>query len=68
MATPLHIMHILRRRRDLQPSDASRDAELEALSPMDKLRELAAWELGDPSWAGTFMDWAKACGIKVEGI
>lgn len=65
ITTPPHIMRRLRQRLDLDPKDTSRDAELNALPPMVKLRHVAAWELGDDRWADEFVTWAKDCGIKI---
>ena len=35
-------------------------------SPSEKLRAACQWHLGDPSWAGTFIDWARQAGYVVE--
>jgi hypothetical protein len=61
--TPPHILEILRQRHGLDESDTSKDAALEAMEPMDKLRAVAGWHLGDPGWAYTFIRWGKACGV-----
>lgn len=63
--TPAHILKRLRQREGLDATDGSQDAELNAQAPMTKLRNVIAWELGDPSWADQFMTWAKDCGIEL---
>ena len=63
LATPAHIMSRLRQRRGLSPDDGSMDAELEALSPADKLREVIAAELGDVATAEKVAAWALDCGM-----
>ncbi len=42
------------------------DVELNDLSPRAALRAVCGWELGDGSWADTFIEWARACGYTVE--
>src|SRR5437763_15511463 len=61
ITTPEHIMRKLRQRVDIDSTDTSRDAELHALAPLDKLRHVAAWELGDERWADQLLTWAKEC-------
>lgn len=63
--TPEYIMRRLRQRNEVQADDHSHDAELSALPPLEKLRHVAAWELGSPDWADQFITWAKACGIQI---
>jgi hypothetical protein len=64
-AFPDVILSKLRERKGLEPSDASRDAEIMDYTPIEALSEMAAWEFGDPTWAGTFIRWAKECGFSV---
>lgn len=64
--TPRYIISKLRQRRDLDSRDGSQDADIEAMSPMEKLREVTTWELGSPSWADTFLNWARDCGMEVN--
>ena len=66
MSIPNHILERIRQRYDLDENDSSLDAEIEKLSPIEKLREAVAWELGDPDWANQVLEWAKAVGIKVS--
>jgi hypothetical protein len=65
ITTPEHIMRKLRQRHELDADDTSRDAELNALLPLQKLRHIAAWEIGSPDWADHFITWAKQCGITI---
>lgn len=64
-AFPDVILSKLRERKGLEPTDASRDAEIMDYTPLEALSEMAAWEFGDPTWAGTFIRWAKECGFSV---
>jgi len=53
-------------RQGLDEYDQSMDEKLNALSHEEALREVAAWDLGHPSWSGWFIGKAKACGYTVE--
>jgi hypothetical protein len=64
--TPENILKRLRQRKGFDENECWNDAELDRMSPMEKLREVAGWELGDPSWAGTFIQWAKDCGFEIK--
>lgn len=64
--TPKHILTKLRQRAGLGSQDSSADAELHAMEPLDKLRNVIAWEIGDPAWADQFLTWAKDCGIQIN--
>jgi hypothetical protein len=50
---PEYIMKDLRERIGLENDDTSRDTEIMERLPMDNLRHLCAWEIGDSAWA----DW-----------
>lgn len=63
--TPEHIMKRLRERANLAPDDKSRDAEFDAMSPIEKLRDVVGWELGDHRWADQIVAWAKDCGFLI---
>jgi hypothetical protein len=58
------MMECLRGRRDLDEDDTSQDSEIEAMSPVEIVKECAAWRLGDRSWANIFAHWMKAAGAK----
>ena len=55
----------MRQRLGLGPGDESRDTEIEKMSPMDRLRLLCGWHIGDPNWAQSFMNWATDSGFKI---
>jgi hypothetical protein len=56
----------MRQRLGLEEDDASRDAQIEAMPPMERLKLVCGWHLGDPGWAGHFLDWARDAGFKIE--
>lgn len=60
------IMETIRQRYDLEENDTSMDNEINALSPIEKLREMSAWHLGDKGWADQFVAWAAACGVEIK--
>lgn len=66
MSTPQDILKILRQRHDLDENDKSHDEEFRNMGPMEKLREVTAWELGDPTWADQLLTWAIQCGIELK--
>ena len=66
MKTPEYILKKLRQRNDLDKDDKSRDEEFNRMSPLEKLRSVSGWELGDPDWAGQFVEWAKDCGFEIK--
>lgn len=66
MKTPEYIMQKLRKRRGLEPEDKTQDDLLRQMTPENKLREVCGWELGDKSWAGQFVSWARDCGYTIE--
>lgn len=45
----------LRERLGVGPDDSSVDAVIDEMTPMDVVREYAAWHLGDGGWAETFV-------------
>lgn len=61
----LDLLQNLRQRRDLDETDMSQDAKILAMSPIEKLEELFAWEMGDDRWANTVIDWMRECGFTV---
>ena len=40
-----------------------RNVDVKNTEPMQKLREVVAWHLGDPAWADAFIRWANECGV-----
>lgn len=61
-----NLMKKIRQRSGLEENDTSHDEELNARSPRAKLHDIVGWELGDGSWADSFLYWAKECGYKIE--
>lgn len=53
----------LRQRLGLEPDDTSQDAIIEKMTPMQRVRMLAGWHLGDPSWADTFRVYFESQGL-----
>ena len=68
MNTPGHLLRRIRLRRGLDDNDTSQDKEIDALPPIEKMRALAGWELGDEEWADAFIEWANDCGFVVKEI
>jgi hypothetical protein len=64
---PEYIMIKLRRREDLDDNDKSRDKKFRALDPEAIFDEVVSWELGNGGWGNTLLNWARDCGIKIEG-
>ena len=60
------VIDILRMRLDLEPDDPSHDDRIAKYSAEKVLRELCAWNLGDPGWASTMLRWASIAGYKME--
>lgn len=55
----------MRQRLGLEPDDASRDDYIESLQPIERLKMLCGWHIGDPSWAHAFIAWAEDAGFSV---
>lgn len=66
METPIHIRKRIRQRFELDENDDSQDATIDSMTPQEKIREVVAWELGDPEWADIIIQWAKDCGMKID--
>lgn len=64
MPIPEYLMKPLRERLGLAETDISRDDEINSRRPIDNLRELSAWEFGDPSWADWFATRMESLGVK----
>lgn len=66
--TPEHILLKIRPRlvHDENTSDMVEvDAEINTMTPMEKLRHVCAWELGHQQWADTIIGFAKDCGMAI---
>ncbi len=60
------MLEVLRKRRNLGRKDHSIDEDLNALSPADAVREMAAWNLVNPQWADKIAGWMMEAGAKPE--
>lgn len=58
-------LEILRQRAGLEKNDTSLDDELKAMPPIDKFKDLVAWNFGHPDWANEILYWAECAGFKV---
>jgi hypothetical protein len=64
MKERLHIGQ-MRQRLGLKPDDKSQDDRIEKMQPIDRLKLLCGWHLGDPAWAHQFLNWARDAGFKI---
>ena len=55
----------MRQRLGLGPDDASRDDDIEKMTPEQRLSLLCGWHLGYPGWSHTFLSWARDAGFKI---
>lgn len=62
----MSLQNDLREALGLEPDDDSRDVEIAAMQPADRMRLLCQWHLGDPTWAETFKEWMEFSGYVVE--
>jgi len=60
------MMECLRGRRNLAEDDTSQDAQIEAMSPVEIVKECGAWRLGYRDWANIFAHWMKTAGAKPD--
>lgn len=56
----------MRQNLGLEAGDASRDADIESMTPEQRLGLVCGWHLGDRSWARTFLSWARDAGYKIS--
>jgi hypothetical protein len=56
----------MRQRLGLEPDDTSRDCHIEGMTPMERLRLLCGWNLGDPDWAQSVIAWVTYAGFTVK--
>jgi lactam utilization protein B len=56
----------MRQRLGRKEDDTSRDAEIANMTAMQRLQLLCGWHFGDPAWASSIIEWAKASGFKIE--
>lgn len=55
----------MRQRLGLEEDDASRDPEIEKMSPTERLGLIAGWKLGYSGWEHTILDWVEDAGFKL---
>lgn len=53
----------MRQRLGLDENDTSKDVFIEEMDPLERVRLIAGWYLGDGSWADTFMEYFQSQGI-----
>lgn len=53
----------MRQRLGLSEDDESRDKEIEAMDPLQRVRLIAGWYLGDGGWADTFREYCESQGL-----
>ena len=68
MDTPEHILKIIRQRIGLNENYTGSDAEIDAMTPINKLRHLVGWELGDEEWADEILRMAEECGLQITDV
>lgn len=56
----------MRQRIGLKADDASRDQEIEAMTPTRRLALICGWHMGYPGWEHTFLNWARDAGFKIS--
>jgi hypothetical protein len=55
----------MRQRLGLKPDDTSRDADIEKMSPKERLALIAGWHLGYRGWEHTILNWVQDAGFKL---
>lgn len=63
---PEYILIKLRGANDYETDDKSNDDELQELTPLEAFKQVIHWELGDPAWADSIINWMEDCGFKIE--
>jgi len=53
----------MRQRLGLEEGDTRKDAEIESMSPLSRVRLIAGWFLGYDNWANTFKEYFKSQGL-----
>ena len=61
-------IEILRMRLGLDENDTSRDAYINSLPPMRRVRMIAGWELGSEAWATQFEEYFESQGLYLTTI
>lgn len=63
---PDYILEKVRGALGLEEDDPSKDERIERMSPERILELCCQWELGDPSWASAFLNWAREAGYEIK--
>lgn len=63
--TEFRYIEDMRRRLGLKAEDASRDADIEKMSPTERLGLVAGWQLGYRGWEHTILNWVEDAGFKL---
>lgn len=66
MSTPEHILLKIRQRMDLGEDEGRLDHVINDMPPIQKLRAVIGWELGNPHWADVILEWARDCGFEIS--
>jgi hypothetical protein len=53
----------IRGRLGVEEDDPSKDEEILRMTPLQRVRLIAGWELGDEGWADTFKSWFEGQGL-----
>ena len=53
----------IRQRMGLEEDDKSRDVEILAMTPMERVRLIVGWNHGDGSWADTYKEYFESQGL-----
>ena len=53
----------IRRRIGILEDDTSCDDEILKMEPMERVRKLCGWNLGDEGWADSFHSWLESQGL-----
>jgi hypothetical protein len=53
----------MRQRLGLSPDDTSADKELEATPPLQRVKLISGWVLGDPMWVNSFKIYFESQGL-----
>jgi len=61
-----YILKAIRGNDGLELNDTSKDEIYKSWSSEKKLAYICGWELGDRSWAKTFLSWAEDCGFEIK--
>jgi hypothetical protein len=58
----------MRQRLGLAKDDSSHDGEIQVMDPMERVRLIAGWFLGDGQWADIFKDYFESQGFSVKEV